>query len=199
MRARILVADDNPIVRTTLRHLLEGVGHSGIIEAENGRDAVSKTLELRPDLVILDLAMPVLDGLNAAHEISQHLPKTPVLMYSMHWSTHIEIEAQKLGVRKVISKANSSLLLSTVRQLLSEIPPPPALNSPEAIPLQILSPRELPANLVPSDLVPLEPAVPAPPASLAAEPSPTASQSEVTEAPEDLPHPPITDPPTHSN
>jgi CheY-like chemotaxis protein len=193
MPARILVADDNPIVRTTLRMLLEGIGHSGIIEAENGRDAVSKTLELRPDLVILDFAMPVLDGLNAAREISQHLPKTPLLMYSMHWSKHVEIEAQKLGVRKVISKANSSLLLATVQQLLGETAPPPAVNSPEAAPHQIQSPRELHANLV------LDPAVSLSPASLAAEPSPNASQPEVAKASEELPHPTISDPPTNSN
>ena len=92
-----------------------------MIEAENGREAVPKTVELRPDVVILDLAMPVLDGLHAAREISQQLPQTPMLIYTMHWSPHLEVEAQKFGVRKIISKANSSLLLSSVQQLLDEI------------------------------------------------------------------------------
>src|SRR5579871_2962068 len=174
MPARILVADDNPIVRTTLRHLLEGVGYSGIIEAEDGRDAISKTLELRPDIVILDLAMPVIDGLHAAREISQHLPQTPMLIYTMHWSPHLEVEAHKFGVRKIVSKAESSLLLSTVQQLLAEIPQPPPLNASETVPVEILLSQELQANHVPSDAD-----VPSPPVSVAAESIPESSQTEV--------------------
>lgn len=195
MPARILVADDNPIVRTTLRLLLEGIGQSGIIEAENGREAVSKTVELRPDVVILDLAMPVLDGLHAAREISQQLPQTPMLIYTMHWSPHLEVEAQKFGVRKIISKANSSLLLSSVQQLLDEIPPPPALHAAEAIPPHILQPSEPAAKLVPS-----EPSLPSPAVSLAAEAGPASSQPEAAEdPPAELSPSTVSDPPGESN
>ena len=98
-------------------------------------------------------------------------------------STQVEIEAQKLGVRKVVSKANSSLLLATVQQLLAETAPTPAVSSPGATPHQIPSPGELHANLL------LDPGVSLSPASLAAEPSPNASQPEVAKASEDLPHP----------
>ena len=66
MPVRILIADDNPVVRTALRHLLESVGHWEIIDVENGLEAIAQAQEFRPNLIILDLVMPVMDGLTAA-------------------------------------------------------------------------------------------------------------------------------------
>ena len=74
MPLRILIADDNPLVRTSLRHLLERSGPYEIIEALDGQDAVEKALESHPNLVVLDLAMPRMDGLTAAGKISQAIP-----------------------------------------------------------------------------------------------------------------------------
>lgn len=125
MPLRILVAEDNPTVRTALRSLLEDAGPFEIIDAENGQDAVAKAQEFKPNLIILDLVMPVMDGLRAARQISQLLPEIPLLMHTMHWSPQVEVEAQKVGVRKVISKSNSRLLISTVQQFLSPAAPPP--------------------------------------------------------------------------
>ena len=118
MRGRVLVADDNAIVRRTLRHLLEEAGVADVDEAEDGWRAVSQAAERQPNVVILDLAMPRMDGLNAAREISKLLPQTAILMYTMHWSPHLELEAKRCGVRMLVSKAQSSVLLRAVKDLL---------------------------------------------------------------------------------
>lgn len=118
MRGRVLVADDNAIVRRTLRQLLEEAGAAEVDEAEDGWRAVSRAVELHPNIVILDLAMPRMDGLNAAREISRLLPKTAILMYTMHWSPHLEREAKRCGVQMLVSKAQSAVLLRAVKDLL---------------------------------------------------------------------------------
>lgn len=118
MPARILIADDSRAVRSTLRSLLTAAGHE-VSEAEDGQQAVEKALELRPDLIVTDLAMPVMDGLNASLLISQKLPGTPIIMCTMHWAPHLEVEAQKFGVRAVISKADARGLIAAVTQYLA--------------------------------------------------------------------------------
>jgi CheY-like chemotaxis protein len=136
MPARILIADDNPAVRTALRQLLEGLDHPQIIEAKDGKEAIALAVEQRPDAVILDLAMPVMDGLTSAGEISKLLPDVPILMCTMHWSRQLELEGQKHGVRAVVPKSNASLLISAIQQLLPTSPPDvPASSEPVAISL----------------------------------------------------------------
>ena len=122
MPIRILIAEDNPAVRTAVRQLLENASPWEIVEVENGHKALAQAPELRPNLIILDLVMPVMDGLAAAREISKILPDIPLLMYTLHWSPQVELEAQKVGVRKVVSKSDSKLLLSIVQQLLAAEP-----------------------------------------------------------------------------
>ena len=134
MPTRILIAEDSPAVRTALRSLLESAGSWEIVDVENGQEAIAKAQELRPDLIILDLVMPVMDGLTAARAISKLLPEIPMLMHTMHWSPQVEVEAQKVGVRKVVSKADSILLVSTVRQFL-----PPDPSAPPTIPFHPLT------------------------------------------------------------
>jgi len=115
---RILIADDSPAVRGALVKLL-GAAHSvELIEVENGEAALSRTLELRPDLVILDLAMPIMDGLTAAREISTALPGVPILMYTMHSTPALELAAQSYGVRHVVAKGDTGELLAAIGQLL---------------------------------------------------------------------------------
>ena len=140
MPIRILIAEDSPSVKNALRHLLEGAGPWEIIDVDNGEEAVAKALELRPDLIVLDLVMPVMDGLKAAREISKLLPDTPILMHTMHSSPQVEIEAQKVGVRKVVSKADSMLLVSTVTQFLIPEPPRSLIPATHTAPTQTSSP-----------------------------------------------------------
>ena len=142
MPARILIADDNPAVRMALRKLLEGPGRE-LLEAGDGAEALAKALEHPPDVAVLDLAMPTMDGLTAAREISKQLPQTALLMCTMHWSPQLLIEAQKHGVRKVISKAEGGELVASVEEALNaravEAPipalvlPPDTLHPPPAI------------------------------------------------------------------
>ena len=124
MPPRILIAEDSASVRTALRTLLEGAGHWEIIDVENGQEAIAKAQEFKPDLIILDLVMPVMDGFQAARQISNALPHIPILMHTMHWSQQVEVEAQKVGVRRVVSKADSMLLVATVQQFLAREAPP---------------------------------------------------------------------------
>src|SRR5215472_15316094 len=138
MPPRILIADDNPTFRKALRHLLEGVDHWEIIEAAEGNDAVTKSVETRPDLILLDLAMPEKDGFTAAREISQLLPGTPILMCTMHASAQVETEAQKAGIRQVLSKTDSNLILPSIRQWLKTQEPP--IEDAAAAPVPVVVP-----------------------------------------------------------
>jgi CheY-like chemotaxis protein len=115
---RILIADDSPAVRKALVQVLRAIHSSELIEVENGGAAVSRALELRPDLVILDLAMPIMDGLTAAREISTALPGVPILMYTMHSTPALELAAQSYGVRHVVAKGDTGELLAAIGQLL---------------------------------------------------------------------------------
>jgi len=107
------------VVRTAMHQLLERAGDWEIIDAENGQEAIAKAQELAPNLIILDLVMPVMDGLAAAREISKLVPQTPLLMHTLHWSPQVELEAQKVGVRKVVPKADSNELVSAIRHFLN--------------------------------------------------------------------------------
>jgi len=153
MPTRILIADDSPTVRTALRQLLEGTDRWEITETENGQEAFAKVQELRPDLVILDLVMPVMDGLVAAREISKLLPHLPILMYTLHWSPQVELEAQKVGAKRVGRKADSQSLVSAIQQLLnSESPSLPA--GPEVVsPAILMSNPTVPPSIVNPSIV----------------------------------------------
>ena len=146
MQARVLIVDDNPVVRRALRHLLECDGAWEISEAEDGQAGIQRALELHPHVIVLDLVMPVMDGLKAAQKISQALPDTAIVMYTMHGSPLLEVEAQKRGVRKLVSKLHSNILLSTIKELIAALPPE-ASSSPEPVPPAILAtdPTAIPA------------------------------------------------------
>jgi DNA-binding NarL/FixJ family response regulator len=115
-----LIADDNALVRAAMGETLQGVAEKlEIVEAENGEAAVKQALKVKPDLIILDLAMPVSDGLTASREIAKVLPDVPILMHTLYWSAQVEFEARMAGVRKVVPKSDSGALLSAVRDTLS--------------------------------------------------------------------------------
>ena len=92
-------------VRTQLRRGLNTYDEWAICaEAENGQQAVSKAEEQRPDVVILDLSMPVMNGLQACREIKRILPAVRVFIYTLYDSASVEREARKVGARAVIPK-----------------------------------------------------------------------------------------------
>ena len=117
----ILVVDDNAVIRRSLRHILESIGGWRVIgEAVDGRDAIEKARELKPDLIVLDLAMPVMNGLEAARELNHIMPEVPLLMYSAFAYKFMEKQAFAVGVKAVISKASDmETLVSQARTLLN--------------------------------------------------------------------------------
>src|SRR5215210_5653514 len=83
--ARLLIADDHALVREGLRTMLSGEdGLTVVAEANNGAEALSLCRQMRPDLVLMDVRMPVMDGLEATRKIKQEMPKTSVVMVTMH-------------------------------------------------------------------------------------------------------------------
>lgn len=121
MKSRILIVDDNEAIRRALTALLETRENWEVCgHAENGEDGVAKALELKPDLIILDLVMPVMDGLQTARIIAQASPAVPILMHTQHYSPEIELEAKKFGVRQVVAKTHpAELLFKVIESLLS--------------------------------------------------------------------------------
>ena len=117
----ILIADDNESLRKALKDVLSG-HHGWTIcgEATNGQSAVQMCLELKPDLVILDFLMPLINGLAAAAQISKTLPSVPIVLYTMHMSTQLEREAKRVGVAKVLSKTEPfEVFVSSLEELLT--------------------------------------------------------------------------------
>jgi CheY-like chemotaxis protein len=175
MSRRILIADDNPRLRKTLRHLLEDEEGCEVIEVEDGKQALSRALELRPDIILLDLVMPVMDGLAAAREISKQMPEIPMIMYTMHTSAGLQVEAQKFGVRKVVSKENSRVLIAEIRQLLATDSPPSATPT-----------TEVPASVLPMMVDPPQPNIETPAAG-SGTPSPASPEKFPDKAPSERP------------
>ena len=123
MPHRILIVDDNAAIRSLLRSLIEPQPEYQVCgEAENGEIAVHKVQELNPDIVILDLQMPVMDGLAAARHIATVAPQTAMLMLTMHATNQLYRLARAAGVKAVLSKTESveQHLLAALRDICPE-------------------------------------------------------------------------------
>ena len=105
---RILVADDHEIVRRGLRGLLEAEGYQVVGEAGDGNEAVDLSGRLTPDIVILDITMPRLNGLEAARRIKALSPSTEILILSMHCSEQMVEQVLKSGARGYILKSDAA-------------------------------------------------------------------------------------------
>jgi two-component system, NarL family, response regulator LiaR len=118
--ARLLIADDHALVREGLRTMLSGEdGIEVIAEANDGQQALDVCRELEPDLVLMDVRMPVMDGLEATKKIKQEMPKTSVMMVTMHENPDYLFEAVKAGAAGYVLKdASGERILSAVRRTL---------------------------------------------------------------------------------
>jgi two-component system response regulator NreC len=123
-RARILIADDHALIRQGIRGVLaQEPGWEVCGEAATGREAVTKASALRPDVVILDMTMPELNGLDAAVLIKRQLPETEIAILSSHRSEELIRSAFEAGVKSFIAKAETEqFLVEAVRALVSHRP-----------------------------------------------------------------------------
>jgi two-component system chemotaxis response regulator CheY len=116
----VLIVDDHPSVRKVLRTIFDANGFTVCGEAVDGRDAIEKAQELRPDLILLDLSMPVMNGLDAARELKKIMPNVPLVMFTNHTGAIMEEEARSAGIRSIMSKNTPyDALLSQARELLA--------------------------------------------------------------------------------
>jgi DNA-binding NarL/FixJ family response regulator len=105
---RILLADDHHIVRQGFRALLERAGFEVVAEAEDGREAVDLAETHHPDVAVLDLAMPRLNGLDGAREILARDPDTAIIVLTVHTEEHQVVEALRVGVRGYVVKTQAA-------------------------------------------------------------------------------------------
>lgn len=101
---KVLITDDTAFMRMSLRNVLEKNGMEVIGEAENGKDSIEKYLELEPDLVTMDITMPIMDGITAVKEIKQKDPAAKIIMVSAMGQKQMVVEALKSGALDFIIK-----------------------------------------------------------------------------------------------
>src|SRR5205809_605083 len=118
MPLRIILADDHLIVRQGLRSILEREAYTVLGEAGDGREALRLAQELRPDVAVLDLAMPLLNGLAAAREISRVSPQTKTILLTMHTEDPYVMAALRDGVRGYLLQTQAAQdLVQAIRQV----------------------------------------------------------------------------------
>jgi len=120
MGIRILLVDDHQILREGIRRGFESAGHQIVGEAANGAEGVERAVETRPEIVLMDLSMPVMDGVDATREIRSKLPETQVVVLTMHDDVARTREALDAGANGYLSKGSSfSDVLATVEAVAS--------------------------------------------------------------------------------
>jgi len=120
MAVRVLIADDDASIRRLLRRLIESHdGWSVCGDAQDGQDAIGKAAQLNPDVIVLDLAMPQMNGLQAAREISRQTPDIPLLLLTVQQvSKELTNEALHAGFKGAISKSTGSEVVKAIEVLL---------------------------------------------------------------------------------
>ena len=120
MRCRIILADDHQLFRQGLRSLLEKAGHEVVGEAADGRAAVALVQSLRPDIAVVDLSMPLLNGLDAAQEIKRIAPSTKTILLTMYTDKEYVLRALDAGARGYVLKTQAAEdLVRAVREIFS--------------------------------------------------------------------------------
>lgn len=123
---RVLIADDSKPVRRLIRRVLEAkLGGAVVEEAENGREAIDKVIHHSPDVLVLDIAMPEVNGLIAAEHISAIAPELPIVVHTMYVPPQIEDEVKKRGAKAVVGKNDTVGLISVVQKMAQQGNTPP--------------------------------------------------------------------------
>jgi two-component system, chemotaxis family, chemotaxis protein CheY len=119
MEARILITDDTIFTRTVLKSILSANGFKAILEAGNGEEAVRQYKQFKPDVVLMDITMPIMDGLTALREIRTFDPDAKVIMCTALGQKNMVVDAIKSGARDFIVKPfQSNRVLESVTRVL---------------------------------------------------------------------------------
>jgi two-component system, NarL family, response regulator NreC len=108
MAVRVLLADDHSIVRQGLRAILEREGFEVVAEAADGREAIQCCERLHPEVAVLDVTMPLLNGIDAAQEIKRSHPRTKVVLLTMHTEDNFVLQSLRAGVNGFVLKQRSA-------------------------------------------------------------------------------------------
>ena len=112
---RILVADDSEVVRRGIRHLLgQHDGWEVCGEAADGQETIAKVRQLVPDVVVLDLAMPIMNGIEVARQIREERPNIAIVLCSMYFDRQLASLARDVGITSVLSKSNAGQVIKGV-------------------------------------------------------------------------------------
>ncbi len=116
---RVLVADDHEIVLQGLKTILDREGFEIVGEAADGREAVSRAIQVHPDLVVLDIGMPVMTGIEAATEIRKSVPSAKLILLTVHTENRYILEALRSGVRGYVLKSRAAgELIEAIQEVL---------------------------------------------------------------------------------
>ena len=119
MSGRVLIVDDHPLIRQGMRSLLEKHGFTVIGEAADGREATRLARELEPDVAVLDLAMPLLNGLDAAREITRTSRRTKTILVTIHTADQYVLVALQAGVRGYVLKSQATAeLVQAIQEVM---------------------------------------------------------------------------------
>jgi two-component system, chemotaxis family, chemotaxis protein CheY len=115
----VLVVDDNAAIRKMLAAAFLSDGFKTCAEADNGKEGIEAAKQLQPDLITLDLSMPVMNGLEAAPQLRKLLPNTSIILFTLYATLLLETQASKVGVDLVLSKTVPlSTLLDQAHELM---------------------------------------------------------------------------------
>jgi DNA-binding NarL/FixJ family response regulator len=116
---RVLLADDHQLLRQAIRRALEDAGMTVVAEAGDGGDAVRLAAELRPDVVIMDVSMPVLDGIEATRRIHADMPELPIVIITMHGDEALRRDAVNAGAAGFLTKdVSMQEVVATITQVV---------------------------------------------------------------------------------
>ena len=118
-RKAVIIVDDNAVVRRIIGNAFLEDGFASYVEAENGAEGVEVVKQTRPDLAILDLSMPVMNGLQTAFVLRSLFPQMPIILFSLYGDATIKAEAARAGIDAVISKTDDiPVLIDKAHELL---------------------------------------------------------------------------------
>jgi two-component system, NarL family, response regulator NreC len=152
MSIRVLLADDHALVRQALRALLDREGIQVVAEASQGQEAVSLASTMRPDIAVLDISMPTMNGLDAVRELHQLSPRTKSILLTRHDEDQYVMAALQAGIRGYVLKTQAAVdLVQAIRRVHNgEVYLSPGVSgalveaflSKSGLPAEPLSPRE---------------------------------------------------------